>query len=52
MLEGELEVRLQDDSYVLEAGDSIYFEGVLLRELRSVGEEKLVFLSAITPPVF
>jgi uncharacterized cupin superfamily protein len=52
VLQGKLEVRLQDGSYLLETGDSIYFEGALLRELRSVGVEKLVFLSAITPPVF
>lgn len=52
VLQGKLEVRLEDSSYILEAGDSIYFEGVLLRELRSVGEEKLIFVSAITPPVF
>jgi transcriptional regulator with XRE-family HTH domain len=52
VLQGELEIQLEDGAYQLEAGDSIYFEGVLLRELRSIGEEKLVFVSAITPPVF
>jgi transcriptional regulator with XRE-family HTH domain len=52
VLQGQLEVELEDASYGLEAGDSIYFEGALLRKLQSVGGEKLVFLSAITPPVF
>ena len=52
VLEGKLEIHLEDGSYQLGPGDSIYFEGVLLRELRSIGEEKLVFISAITPPVF
>lgn len=52
VLQGRLLVRLDDRDFTLERGDSIYFEGVRLRELRSVGKEKVVFLSAITPPAF
>ncbi len=50
VLQGKLVVRLDDRDYTLNKGDSIYFEGARLRELRSVGEEKVIFLSAITPP--
>jgi transcriptional regulator with XRE-family HTH domain len=52
VLGGRLRVELEDATYELETGDSIYFEGILLRRLQSIGSEKLVFLSAITPPVF
>jgi len=52
VLQGRLVVRLDDLDYTLEKGDSIYFEGARLRELRSIGKEKVIFLSAITPPAF
>lgn len=52
MLEGKLKVQLEDKIYILEPGDSIYFEGKSLRFLQSVGEEELVIISMITPPAF
>ena len=52
VLHGQLEVRLDDQTYTLGPGDSIYFEGSRLRELIATGDEPLTFVSAITPAVF
>ena len=52
VLQGSLEVRLDDGAFTLEAGDSIYFEGPRLRELIARGDEPLTFISAITRAVF
>ena len=52
VMEGRLRVVLNDQEYLLEAGDSIYIQGFALREICAVGEGEAVFLSAITPPVF
>lgn len=52
VLEGRLCVKLGDNEYELEAGDSIYFEGPNLREISATGEKHVVFVSAMTPAVF
>jgi transcriptional regulator with XRE-family HTH domain len=52
VMEGKLRVVLNDQEYLLEAGDSIYIQGFSLREISAVGEGEAVFLSAITPPIF
>lgn len=52
VMEGSLRVVLNDQEYLLEAGDSIYIQGFALREICAVGEGEAVFLSAITPPIF
>lgn len=52
VLEGRLRVVLNDQEYILEAGDSIYIHGFALREICAIGEGEAVFLSAITPPIF
>lgn len=52
VMEGSLRVVLNEQEYVLGAGDSIYIHGFALREISAVGEEEAVFLSAITPPIF
>jgi len=52
VLEGALNIRLDDAEYDLEAGDSIYFEGPRLRVLRAIGDQPAVFVSAMTPAVF
>lgn len=50
-LAGALKVGLGDQMYVLEAGDSIYIQGVDLTCLSSASEtEVTVWLSVITPP--
>lgn len=52
VLEGELEVELSDERYVLQAGDTIYFEGPLLRRLSGRGDKTVRYLAIITPPIF
>jgi transcriptional regulator with XRE-family HTH domain len=52
VLEGSLCVTLSETEYVLEAGDSIYFEGSCLCGLSATGDEPAVFVSAMTPAVF
>ena len=52
VLEGELEVCLGTDTYHLEAGDTIYFDGVLLQNISAKGRKVVRYLSIITPPIF
>lgn len=52
VLQGHLDVELTTETYRLEPGDSIYFEGPMLLRLTAVGNEILRFISVITPPAF
>ncbi len=52
VLQGQLEIALSEDVYHLTSGDSIYFEGPMLRYLAARGDETLRFISIITPPIF
>lgn len=52
VLEGTMEITVGSDTYVLEEGDSIYYHSAVPHILKNVGKSELVFLSAITPPMF
>jgi transcriptional regulator with XRE-family HTH domain len=52
MLAGRISVRIAEQNYELEAGDSIYFDGGSLESLMAVGDAEARFISAITPPIF
>jgi len=52
VLEGSLSVTLGETEYLLETGDSIYFEGSNLCGLSATGDDPAVFVSAVTPAVF
>lgn len=52
VLEGVMEIDIGGDTYCLEHGDSIYYYASIPHKLWSAGDEDLVFLSAITPPMF
>jgi transcriptional regulator with XRE-family HTH domain len=52
VLEGSLTVGLKDQEYILNAGDSIYFNGRDLHKLTCGGDSKTRWISVITPPVF
>ncbi len=52
VLEGALLVKLNGNEYLLEAGDSIYFEGSNLTSMVVSGDEPAVFVSAMTPAIF
>jgi len=52
VLEGKMRIRLDETDYEIFPGDSIYFEGHRLQEISAAGQEKLTFVSVITPAVF
>jgi transcriptional regulator with XRE-family HTH domain len=52
MLSGKLNIVVSGQTYQLEAGDSIYFEGRNLSAIYVPGEGDATYISAITPPVF
>lgn len=52
VLSGSLLVGLEDEEYVLNPGDTIYFKGSSLRTLAAASDEEAVWISVITPPVF
>ena len=53
VLVGKLRVGLDDEEYILNPGDSIYFEGNKLNVLACASEDsEVVWLSVITPPAF
>ncbi len=52
VLQGQLEIELDKDIYLLGPGDSVYFEGFELCRLAARGDTPLRFISMITPPIF
>ena len=52
LLEGVLTVTLKNCEYILNAGDSIYFNGDDLTKLTCGGDCQARWISVITPPVF
>jgi len=52
VLQGQLEIDLNEEVYLLGPGDSVYFDGPLLRRLTARGDTTLRFISVITPPIF
>ena len=52
ILQGQLEIELDEEVFLLGPGDSIYFDGPLLRRLAARGDMTLRFISVITPPIF
>lgn len=52
ILEGRYEVTVEDQTYILEEGDSIYFQSQLPHKMRSIGEKTAKTLWVIAPPSF
>ncbi len=52
VLQGQLEVRLAEEVYLLSSGDTICFEGVMLRNMEPRGDQTVRFISVITPLAF
>lgn len=53
VISGALCIGLDQEEYVLDPGDSIYFEGTRLQKLACASaDEDAVWISVITPPVF
>lgn len=51
LMQGRLRVQLAERTYELDAGDSIYFHGVDVREIRALGRRVAEYISIITPPI-
>ncbi len=52
VISGQMEIKISEDTYNLEPGDTIYYDGDLLVEFGSTSAEELVIICCITPPVF
>jgi len=53
VLAGKLLIGIEDKEYILNPGDSIYFEGYDLHKLACASEsEDVIWIFVITPPVF
>jgi transcriptional regulator with XRE-family HTH domain len=52
VLEGSLIVGLKNQEYILNVGDSVYFNGRDLISLTCAGDSETRWISVITPPVF
>lgn len=52
VLSGKLKVTIEGQEFVLEEGDSIYFESSQLHELKNIAEGETVTIWVITPPSF
>jgi len=51
VLEGAMDIEIGPRRYTLEPGDSIYYHGVAPHRFVSVGDQDLIFISAVSPPV-
>jgi transcriptional regulator with XRE-family HTH domain len=52
VLQGKMRIQLMEKEYILDNGDSIRFNGLFLQKIYSVGDQNLVFISVVNPPIF
>jgi transcriptional regulator with XRE-family HTH domain len=52
VMEGKMKIVVGEETYLLDPGDTVYYDGDLLQEFGSVSDEDLVILCCICPPVF
>ncbi|MDO9085113.1 MAG: XRE family transcriptional regulator [Anaerolineaceae bacterium] len=52
VLSGKMKIIVAEDTFILDAGDTIYYDGDMLVEFGSITDEELVIVCCITPPVF
>lgn len=52
VLEGTMWIKIGEDEYNLDTGDTIYYISSMPHQIINKGNEKLVFISTITPPAF
>jgi transcriptional regulator with XRE-family HTH domain len=48
---GRLSIAIDDETYILDPGDSICYAGRSLREFSAVGDEEMQAICCVTPPV-
>jgi transcriptional regulator with XRE-family HTH domain len=51
VLQGEMEIIVGDHHYRLSPGDSVFYEGAQLKSYTALGDEDLLVICAMTPPV-
>jgi transcriptional regulator with XRE-family HTH domain len=49
--QGCMEIKIGEETHTLDAGDTIYYDGDLLREFKSVCDVELIIICCITPPM-
>ena len=52
VLQGKLKLEVGSETFILEPGDSICWDGNLPHRLTSIGDESLEVISCATPPLF
>lgn len=52
VVEGKMKIQIGEEFFLLDQGDSIYYFSSVPHKIWSIGQEDLVFISAITPPAF
>jgi len=52
VMEGKMEIKIGDEFFILEEGDSIYYIASIPHKITSIGDRDLVIISAITPTNF
>ena len=52
ILKGEIEVQVDEQTYSLKEGDTIWFSSLLPHTMKNLGKEKLIFCSVVSPPTF
>ena len=52
ILQGTMELHLGQETHTLVAGDSITYDGRIPHKAINVSDEELIFISAMSPPVF
>lgn len=51
VLSGQLSITVEDETYILNPGDSISYQGRSLREFAAAGQEETRVVCCVTPPV-
>ncbi len=52
VIEGQLNLWINDTEYVMNEGDSISFDSTLPHSIANLGSQKVILVTAITPPSF
>jgi mannose-6-phosphate isomerase-like protein (cupin superfamily) len=52
VLDGTLRLWIGDETYDLQAGDSVHFKSTVKHRLENPGEKPVAALWVLTPPVF
>jgi mannose-6-phosphate isomerase-like protein (cupin superfamily) len=52
VVQGKMQIVIGVENYILNPGDTVYYDGELLSEFGSLSDENLIIMCCITPPVF